>query len=622
MADVAALQDKAREHAHDADRFETIVAAARDRPELEQQLMKARESEAKLPGLEKATATASTRATLAVNRDRLRGELVDAEDLHVRARETAVCALERHAELLQLRLDCIAAELAQHLADGQPCGVCGSLEHPAPAVAHEDGLVSGEAVADASESAATAMATRDAARDVAAALHSELAGARAIAGEDPVEALHARAEAAAQTFAAARQIAASAESAQAALAGLDAVRENAVGCRRNAEVAAGEAAASARQRAEALRDDRAAVATARGEADCIAQRVAHLTVAAELADDAATGLDAAASCEAELSVAASRAAAAAHQAGFADVAGLSAAVRDTAACRTLEQEIRSWDDGLAERHGAAARPELAAVAERPAPDVHALEAVAQQSRADAEESQRAIALAERRYTELESLRDVLVDAVASAGPAQAQFAAVRELADLAAGTSASNRLRMRLSAYVLAARLEEVAAAATLRLQVMSGGRYALEHADDTARGRSRGGLDLRVIDGWTGRDRSPASLSGGETFVASLALALGLADVVSAEAGGVGLETLFIDEGFGSLDDEGTLDEVLEVLDGLRDGGRTVGIISHVAELRQRIATQVRVERLRGGSRVMPMRTSAGSGLMTGTPGMDTVTR
>jgi exonuclease SbcC len=159
---------------------------------------------------------------------------------------------------------------------------------------------------------------------------------------------------------------------------------------------------------------------------------------------------------------------------------------------------------------------------------------------------------------------------------------------------------MRLSAYVLAARLEEVAAAATVRLNRMSGGRYTLEHADDAARGGRRGGLDLRVVDAWTGRARPPASLSGGETFLASLALALGLADVVTAEAGGARLETLFVDEGFGSLDDEGTLDEVLEVLDALRDGGRVVGIVSHVAELRQRIPVQLRIEKGRGGSRVL----------------------
>jgi exonuclease SbcC len=130
----------------------------------------------------------------------------------------------------------------------------------------------------------------------------------------------------------------------------------------------------------------------------------------------------------------------------------------------------------------------------------------------------------------------------------------------------------------------------------MSGGRYTLIHCDEGGRGRSRGGLELRVVDGWTGRERAPATLSGGETFLASLALALGLADVVAAESGGARLETLFVDEGFGTLDEE-TLDEVMDVLDGLREGGRIVGLVSHVAELKQRIPAQVHVRKGRTGS-------------------------
>ena len=127
---------------------------------------------------------------------------------------------------------------------------------------------------------------------------------------------------------------------------------------------------------------------------------------------------------------------------------------------------------------------------------------------------------------------------------------MRGVASLADGSSAANRLRMPLSAYVLTARLEQIAEAASLRLERMSGGRYLLAHCDErVGRGR-KGGLGLEVLDAWTGRERPPSSLSGGETFQASLALALGLADVVSAEAGGARLETLFVDEGFGTLGD------------------------------------------------------------------------
>jgi exonuclease SbcC len=157
---------------------------------------------------------------------------------------------------------------------------------------------------------------------------------------------------------------------------------------------------------------------------------------------------------------------------------------------------------------------------------------------------------------------------------------------------------MSLSSYVLAARLEQVAAAASERLQVMSGGRYSLEHCDETERGRGRSGLALRVVDGWTGRRRDTASLSGGESFYTSLALALGLADVVTAEAGGARVETLFVDEGFGSLDEE-TLQEVMDTLDALRSGGRVVGLVSHVPDLRDRIPARLEVVKTRWGSTV-----------------------
>jgi exonuclease SbcC len=131
----------------------------------------------------------------------------------------------------------------------------------------------------------------------------------------------------------------------------------------------------------------------------------------------------------------------------------------------------------------------------------------------------------------------------------------------------------------------------------MSGGRYRLTHSALPPKGR--GGLHLQVVDAWTGHERDPATLSGGESFYASLALALGLAEVVTAEAGGTPIETLFVDEGFGSLDEE-TLDEVMDVLDGLRAGGRTVGVVSHVADLRQRIPAQVQVRKGRQGSSVV----------------------
>ena len=180
-------------------------------------------------------------------------------------------------------------------------------------------------------------------------------------------------------------------------------------------------------------------------------------------------------------------------------------------------------------------------------------------------------------------------------PLQREAAQVRRLADLCSG-GGSNALRMTLTSFVLAARLEEVAAVASGRLLRMTQGRYSLVHTDGAVKGGARSGLGLLARDSWTGQDRDTSTLSGGETFLASLALALGLADVVQAESGGTRIEALFVDEGFGTLDEE-TLDEVMDVLDGLREGGRLVGLVSHVAELRARIPAQVRVTRTRTGS-------------------------
>ena len=175
-----------------------------------------------------------------------------------------------------------------------------------------------------------------------------------------------------------------------------------------------------------------------------------------------------------------------------------------------------------------------------------------------------------------------------------------EMAELAAsftGTGENTR-RMRLTSYVLAAHLETVTQMANERLATMTDGRYQLRYTDERAKGNQRSGLGLLVVDAWTGRSRDTATLSGGEAFMASLALALGLGDAVRADSGGLELHTLIVDEGFGSLDQD-TLEQVMEVLDSLREGGRLVGVVSHVTELRARIPTHVEVIKTSEGSRV-----------------------
>ena len=237
-------------------------------------------------------------------------------------------------------------------------------------------------------------------------------------------------------------------------------------------------------------------------------------------------------------------------------------------------------DPPADLAGATQAAELASLAHE--------EAVAAQDRAQ-HKAEQLVALVPGLTARLDAFR-----------PLAERAAEARQLADLAAGLGA-NTLRMTLSSFVLAARREEVAAAASQRLLRMTAGRYSLVHTD-SRRGAGRSGLGLLACDAWTGVDRDTSTLSGGETFMASLALALGLADVVTEEAGGAHIEALFVDEGFGSLDEE-TLEEVMNVLDGLREGGRCVGIVSHVPELRQRIPAQVRVRKTHSGSSVSVVR-------------------
>ena len=180
--------------------------------------------------------------------------------------------------------------------------------------------------------------------------------------------------------------------------------------------------------------------------------------------------------------------------------------------------------------------------------------------------------------------------------AEKEAAAKKQRAEAEARQLAAQREANRRKVQEAAARLERIVELANSRLSVMADGRYELAHDDSSARGQRRGGLGLLVRDLWTGQDRHPATLSGGESFTTSLALALGLADTIREESGGVELGTLFVDEGFGSLDQD-SLEQVLDVLDGLRDGGRCVGVVSHVSEMRSRIPTQVRVDKTQHGS-------------------------
>ncbi len=504
-------------------------------------------------------------------------------------------ARERQLDLWQQRVADLAGELAAGLRPGAPCQVCGSHEHPAPAALGAD-HVGRAAVDEATRVAEAARGGRVRAERLVADLtarRSELVSRTggtdaAAAGVSLAAAAH-RLEAA---RAAQREVATQSAAATAAATELD---DASAEQRRwgDAEVTAATALREVTAAAELLAVD---LERARGEDPDVTTRCARLAGEVEALDALLDALTGARTAQHLADDQRERLAAAAARLGFDDPAEVAAAVLPEAVVAQLAAVVLEHDAQRRAHDAVLAEPELAGLEGSCDPDLVALQAAVGMADRDLQRATSRATLAsdgERRLARL--VREATEHEDASAPLLQA-YDRVDQLAACVQGTGGDNALRMRLSAYVLAARLEEVAAAATERWQVMSGGRYALVHSDERGKGGGRSGLGLRVVDAWTGHERDTATLSGGEAFVASLALALGLADVVQAEAGGTTIATLFVDEGFGTLDDD-TLEEVMTVLDGLRDGGRVVGLVSHVADLRGRIPHQLQVRKTRSGS-------------------------
>jgi exonuclease SbcC len=279
-------------------------------------------------------------------------------------------------------------------------------------------------------------------------------------------------------------------------------------------------------------------------------------------------------------------------AGFASDAELAAARLPVTQVRDLDERIAAFDQSVI---AATARADRAEIAARSlvAPDLPALQAAACDADQRLEESL-------KEQTQRESERERLDQALASLRRTtrtleelDAQYAIIGQVSDVASG---KNQAGLTFQRFVLTFLLDDVLVAATHRLRLMSRGRYQLQRRRDRADGRASAGLDLEVFDAYTGSARPVATLSGGESFLASLSLALGLADVVQARSGGIRLETLFIDEGFGSLDPE-ALDLALRALTDLMKDGRLVGIISHVPELREQVPARLEIVNDRRGS-------------------------
>ncbi len=605
VAELASLEAELASVDERAGELAELVAGVETRADaLPDELSRARSAETaalraeeRLPVARAASADAAERLEAARAVVLLVTEKAAAQARHAASVDAAQDLRERWLQVQEARLQGMASEIAGALAVGASCPVCGSADHPHPA-SPTPGTPGAEAERSARRAVDDAETERharwlavhdlqtriDLARERSAhrtvpVLEREDAAARAALG---------RLEAHAATLPALTRDREALEAEQAGLL------ERRTSWQREAaalEARTGELTA----RAARLRDAIEALLDGTGQASvtALADHLESVAAASRQAVSAAAFRDRAGSAaradreRADAAVGAQR---------FADGDAVRAAVLPSLLVERVEHEVRDHEAALVAVAEVLADATLESAASATVPDVEALAAEHARVHEELTAARAAVAVSERRRDRLDLLLRDLDAALGDWAPVRADLEVAERMASLADGSSPDNRLRMRLSAYVLASRLSQVVDAANERLARMFDHRYALEHTGSRGVGESRGGLSLRVRDDWTGEARDPATLSGGETFVVSLALALGLADVIAHEAGGSELDTLFVDEGFGALDAE-TLDQVLDTLDSLREGGRVVGVVSHVTEMQTRIPAQLHVRKRRVGS-------------------------
>jgi len=543
-------------------------------------------------------ATVRRRLTAARRLPALREALAAAQEHRREATDRSQAARERALELAARRLDEIAGELAGHLVDGRPCQVCGAVEHPAKAALADDAVTEQEQQDAAALEESTARERTRSERALADAQRELEVCQEAAAGLDDSSGATLESQLTEQL--------ADAAAARSAIGGLERRLSETedeldlVSRRLRADETALAAAeqqcsaaqaivvAATRDLAAVLPEDRPDVRldVLHEEQQVLLQRLQAARAASEELDRAST----------QLEERTAHAMAATRQEGFASLEEARSALLETV--RREELQLLVEERARHRSRAEAVLDELGAAPGSSPGDVDELGARLAEAEKRRETARRIRYECESVVVSLTQLHGRLVESLGSWAPLRAESGRAEAMSKLVRGMGGDNHRQVRLSAYVLATRLDQVVAAANERLGLMRDQRYLLERSGRLTRKGSQAGLGLDVIDAWTGDVRDPVTLSGGETFVVSLSLALGLADVVTQEAGGTEVETLFVDEGFGTLDPE-TLDDVMDRIDGLREGGRTVGLVSHVSELRNRIPTQLHVDKRRTGSTV-----------------------
>lgn len=508
----------------------------------------------------------------------------------------------------------IASRLATTLEDGSACPVCGSLEHPSPEEMTED-VPDDSEIDAAAESIDRAEVARDAAKNAVARANRAVSGAKSTVetlqkslNENESRPLsELRNHLASQTALQEKQ-----ESVADEILDL----EETVASSKQQLSDAEKARSKAAFKLAGLRNKlSAADATLTEKLASIPKKYLDEEVLTEQLEEAESKLEKItdllesttaehdeAKTEDTASRAALKAAKAAHtkakrtlqdqskdwetrreKAGFASDGEYDDAWLDKAEIDELATEIKEYEDELTKTK-ALVKQKSGEIGKKKEPDIDRLKEIRDSAIAEREELGKRSNFLEVEVASFEKLKKQLSKLSKELEEAEKEYGIVGSLSEIANG---KNSKRMSFQRFVLSVLLDDVLLAATERLYKMSSGRYRLLRQRETIDQRSKGGLNLAVEDSYTGKNRPVETLSGGESFQAALSLALGLADVVQSYAGGIRMDTMFVDEGFGSLDAE-SLDLAMSTLVDLQKGGRTVGVISHVAEMKSCIDVQL----------------------------------
>lgn len=536
-------------------------------------------------------------------------------------------ASQRHKHMLEQWLSQSALNLAQNLVDGAPCPVCGATEHPAPATQGGENITQeqlDQALEEVNEAQEELSQASEKVTKLAAQLEAQPCQL------SPAQAREQLQEAKA-ALAAAKQASEQASSCKAQIAKLNAQLEALRADNQTAQARLAGDAKEIQLLGEKIDADAASLSCEGFES--VAAKVEYLSQLAAALEQLANAAQELAQCQKRAQQAADSFAAqwAQASASFADHSAKPAApaptdpaeTEPTQAEPTQDTSATNAQEGYAQACQAFAGLDLAALKAASASYEKSL-SINQAALAELEGIELTPPPLEQTQGQLEQAqaKTQACQTYAStwqafAGQVNAQLAKLNELLArrskasdkdaqllaLASAANGDNQARLTLSAWVLQAHFRQVLVFANERLGVIGAGRYELINVDSEEDTRQqKQGLGLAVVDHLSGTTRSPRTLSGGESFYVSLALALALADVVATQNGGIEMNTLFIDEGFGSLD-EGTLAEVMDVLGALHSGGRVVGIVSHVSELKRAIPAAVEVRPLLGGGSTLRTR-------------------